>query len=77
MHLPSKNLKRIALITGAKIEQYFRNVLDKSIHEEHLSLQLQTNIEQFKLAVNFLTGYNGIFNSVEKKQNLLVHKITY
>ena len=77
MDLPSKFLERIAFNTGAKIEQYFRNVLDKSIHEEHLSLTLQTNNEQFKLAVTFLTGYNGVFNSVEKKQNLLVHKITY
>ena len=37
-------------------------VMDKSTHEEHLSQPLQTNNKQFKIAVTFLTGYNGIFN---------------
>ena len=37
-------------------------VMDKSTHEEHLFQPLQTNNKQFKLAVTFLTGYNGIFN---------------
>ena len=36
--------------------------MDKSTHEEHLSQPLQTNNKQFKIAVTFLTGYNGIFN---------------
>ena len=36
--------------------------MDKCTHEQHLSQPLQTNIEQFKVALNFLTGYNGIFN---------------
>ena len=36
--------------------------MNKSTHEEHLSQPLQTNIKQFKVAVTFLTGYNGIFN---------------
>ena len=36
--------------------------MDKSTHEEHLSQSLQTNNKQFKIAVTFLTGYNGIFN---------------
>ena len=34
----------------------------KSTHEEHLSRPLQTNKKQIKIAVTFLTGYNGIFN---------------
>ena len=34
----------------------------KSTDEEHLSQPLQTNNKQFKIAVTFLTGYNGIFN---------------
>ena len=38
------------------------NIMNKSIHEEHLSQPLQTNNEQFKVAVTFLTAYNGIFN---------------
>ena len=33
--------------------------MEKSAHEEHLSQPLQTNIKQFKIAVTFLTGYNG------------------
>ena len=37
-------------------------VLDKSTHEENLSQPLQTNNKQFKIAITFLTGYNGIFN---------------
>ena len=36
--------------------------MDKSFPEEHLSIPLQTNKKQFKIAINFLTGYNGIFN---------------
>ena len=36
--------------------------MDKSTHEEHLSQPLETNNKQFKVAVTFLTGYNGIFN---------------
>ena len=37
-------------------------VMNKSTHEEHLSQPLQTNNKQFKMAITFLTGYNGIFN---------------
>ena len=40
--------------------------MDKSTHEEHLSQPLQTNYKQFKTAVTFLTGYNGIFNVTDK-----------
>ena len=36
--------------------------MDKSTHEEHLFQPLQTNNKQFKIAVTFLTVYNGIFN---------------
>ena len=36
--------------------------MDKSTHEEHLFQPLQTNNKQFKIAVTFLSGYNGIFN---------------
>ena len=36
--------------------------MDKSIDEEHLSQTVQTNNKQFKIAVTFLTGYNGTFN---------------
>ena len=36
-------------------------VMDKTSLEEHLFLALQTNNNQFKTAVTFLTAYNGIF----------------
>ena len=40
--------------------------MNKSIHEENLSYPLQTNNKQFKIAITFLTGYNGIFNVTHK-----------
>ena len=43
-------------------------VMNESTHDEHLSQPLQTNNEQFKTAVTFLIGYNGIFN-VSNKNN--------
>ena len=42
--------------------------MDKSTHEEHLSQPLQTNNKQFKIAVTFLAGYNGIFNITNKNK---------
>ena len=62
MELPSKLLEQIAFNTRPKIEEHMLILMDKSTHEEHLSQPLQTNNEQFKIAVTFLTGYNGIFN---------------
>ena len=66
MELPSKLLEQIATNTRPKIEEHMLVVMDKSNHEEHLSKPLQTNNEQFKIAVTFLTGYNGIFNVTNK-----------
>ena len=62
MELPSKLLEQIVFNTRPKIEEDMLIVMDKSTHEEHLSQQLQTNNNQFKLAIIFLTAYNGIFN---------------
>ena len=62
MELPGKLLEQIAFNTRPKIEEHMLIVMDKSIHEEHLSQPLQTNNKQFKIAVTFLTGCNGIFN---------------
>ena len=45
-------------------------VMDKSTLEEHLSQPLQTNIKQFKIAVTFLSGYNGIFNLTPKNNKI-------
>ena len=62
MELPSKILEQIALNTSPKIEEHVFIVIDKSTHADHLYQPLQTNNKQFKIAVIFLTGYNGIFN---------------
>ena len=62
MELLSKILEQIAYNTRPKIEEHMLIVMDKSTHEEHLSQPLQTNNKQFKIAITFLTGCNGIFN---------------
>ena len=62
MELPCKLLEQIAFDTRAKIEEHMLIVMDKSTDGEHLSQPLQTNNKQFKIAVTFLSGYNGIFN---------------
>ena len=45
-------------------------VIDKCTHEEQLSQPLQTYKKQFKLAVTFLSGYNGFFSSTGKKNQI-------
>ena len=62
MELPSKLLGKIAFITRAKIEEHILNIMDKYNHQEHLFQLLQTDNKQFKVAVTFLSAYNGIFN---------------
>ena len=62
MELPSKLLEQIAFNTRPKIEEHMLIIMDKSTPEEHLFQPLQTNNEQFKIAVTFLSAYNGIFN---------------
>ena len=66
MELPTKLLEQIAWKTRSRIEEHILMVMDKSMHEEHLSQPLQSNNKQFKIAVTFLTGYNGIFNVTDK-----------
>ena len=53
MELPGKISERIALNTKPKIEEHMLVVMDKPIHEEHLSQPLQTNNKQFKKAITF------------------------
>ena len=48
--------------------------MDKSTHEEHLSQPLQTNNKQFKIAITFLTGYNGIFNVTNRNNKFYFKK---
>ena len=62
MELPSKLSEQIDFNTKPKIEEHMLIVMDKSTHEEHLSQPLQTNKKQFKIAITFLVGCNGIFN---------------
>ena len=61
MELPSKFSEQIASNTRSKIKEHMLIIMDNSTHEEHLSQPLQTNNKQFKIAITFLTGYNGIF----------------
>ena len=62
MQLPSILKEQIAFNTRPKIDERMLIVMNKFTHEEHLSQPLQTNNKQFKIAVFFPTGYNGIFN---------------
>ena len=74
MELPSKLLEQIAYNTRPKIEEHLLIVMDKSTHEEHLFEPLQTNNKQFKKAITFLTGYNGIFNIRNENNNFYFKK---
>ena len=77
MELPSKILGQTAYNTRSGIEEHMLIVMDKSTHEEHLSQPLQTNNKQFKIAVSFLSWYNGVFNVTDKNIEILVHKNNY
>ena len=68
MELPSKLLEQVAYNTRPKIEEHMLIVMDKSTHTEHLYEPLQTNNKQFKIAVTFLSVYNGICNIKSKKK---------
>ena len=45
-------------------------VMDKTIHEEVLYQPLQTNNKQYKIAVTFLTRFNGIFKVTNKNNKI-------
>ena len=66
MELSTKTLEQIAFNTRPKIEEHMLIVMNESVHDENLSQPLQTNNNQFKIAITFLTGYNGIFNITDK-----------
>ena len=74
MELPSNILEQKAFNTISKIEEHLLVVMDKSTHEEHLSQPLQTNNKDFKIAITFLTGYNGIFNVTDKNNKFYFAK---
>ena len=48
--------------------------MDKSIHEEHFFQPLQANNEQFKIAITFLSAYNGIFNVRNRNNRFYLKK---
>ena len=48
--------------------------MHKSIHEEHLFQPLQTNDKLFKIAVVFLTGFEGTFNVTNSNKKLYFAK---
>ena len=74
MELPSKLLAQIAYHTGPKIEEHMLIVMNESTHEEHLSQPVQTKNKQFKLALTFLTGYNGISNVTNSNKKFYFKK---
>ena len=74
MELPSKLLKQIAYNTRPKIEEHMLIDMDKRSHEEHLFQPLQTNNKQFKIAITFLSAYNGIFNITNKNNKFYFKK---
>ena len=76
MELAHKLLKQFAHKARPKREEHMLIVMDKSTHEEHLSQPLQTNIKQFKIALTFLTVYNGIFK-VRNSKNTFYFKKTF
>ena len=74
MILPIKLLEQIAFNTRPKTEQHMLIVMDKSIHEEYLTQPLQTNKKQFKIAVTFLSAYNGFFKVTNSNNNFFSRK---
>ena len=74
MELSSKLLEQIAYNTRPKIDEHMLIVMDKSTHEEYLFQPLQTSNKQFKIAVTFLTGCNGIFNVTDKNNKFYFTK---
>ena len=74
MELPSELLEQIAFNTRPKKEEHMLIVMDKTTHEEQLHQRLQTNSKQFKIAVTFLTAYNGIFNVTNSNNKLYFMK---
>ena len=76
MELPSKLLKEKAFNTRPKIEEHLLIVMYESTHEEHLSQPLHINNKQFKIAITFLTAYNGILNVTSKNNKIYFIKST-
>ena len=76
MELSGKLIEQIVVNTRPNIEEHMLVVMEKTTHEEHLSKPLQTNNEQLKNAVTFLTVYNGIFNVTNTNNEFYFKKTT-
>ena len=74
MELPSKLLEQIAFNTRPKIEEHMLIIMDKRTHEQHLFQSLQTNNKHSKIAITFLSAYNGIFNVTNSSNKLYFFK---
>ena len=74
MEIATKFLEQIADNTRPKIEEHILFIMNKSTHEEHLSQPLQTNNKQYKIAVTFLSAFNGIFNVTNSKNKFYFTK---
>ena len=74
MEHPSEKLAQIAHKSRTKNEEHKLIVMDKNTHEEPLVQALQTYNKQFKIAVTFLFGYNGIFNVTNSNNNFFSRK---
>ena len=67
MKLPGKTIEQKAFNTRPKIEEHMLIAMDQLVHKENLPEPLQTNDKQYKIAITFLRGCNGIFNFTNKK----------
>ena len=67
-------MELIAFNARPKTEEHMLMVMDKSTHGRHLHQALQTNKKQFKLAISFLSGYNGIFNVTNSNNKFFSRK---
>ena len=77
MELLSEILQQIAFNARPKKEEHMLIVMDKSTHEEHLFQPLQTDNKQFKIAVTFLSAYNGIFNVTNSNNKFYFLQINF
>ena len=73
MEPSGKKSEQHAHITRPKAEVHLLIVRNKSTHEEHLSQPLLI-AKLFKIAITFLTGFNGTFKVTNEKNKLYFTK---
>ena len=67
MELASKLSVQIALHARPETEEQLLIVIDKLTKEKFLSQPLQTIIQQLRVAITVLTGYNDLFDVTTRK----------